>query len=451
MERRSTRPGDENVPAGSGDERLSQRDTRTSGTVRSALARSVHQHRGFLELARVVAAGEQGVWTGALPLLLGPAGAAWGVAYRVVGATLEMAASEALPTLLRPHVETFDFARHNAFAACRAVRSRRVVSDDRLFSGTLSTKTLQGLEAAGIAAGTAVPIVHGGAVFGVLLVGSSTREPFDTDSLGFLEAAASFLAPALAIAESSQHPAVERSSPPSRLVSNAPERASSHPAPPPRRATDAARAVLDALQQAAPVLRRLGTDVRVANDDDCFALCEPGELRLAIANLVVNAAEAASERAPLAGAPTTPRRVRVSVAREGAGVAICVDDSGRGVPHDLRARVFEPGFSTRGKGRGDGLHMVRQFASEHGGHVEIAASEMGGASFRLLLPATHIRPEVTPGPSRHTSATWPQLRIPTRVRESRPAGGSRRRDDDSGSDDDSGDGHVPSMRSVSSW
>lgn len=435
--------------AGSSEDRPSP-NSRSSGLVRSALARSVQQHKAFLELARIVSAGEQGLWTGALPILLGPSGATWGAAYRVVGATLELAASEALPMLLRPHVEAFDFARHNAFAACRAVRSRRSVTDDRLFTGTFSARTLASLEGAGISAGTAVPIVHGGAVFGVLLVGTN-REPMDPDALAFLDAAASFLAPALAIAESSHHPGLDRSTPPpARTSSQGPARASSMP--PPKKAIDVARAVLDALQQAAPVLRRLGTDVRVANDDDCFTLCEPGDLRLAIANLIVNAAEAASERAPIAGAPSTPRRVRVSVVREGAAIAVAVDDSGRGVPHDLRTRVFEPGFSTRGKGRGEGLSSVRQFAAEHGGHVEISSSELGGASFRLLLPSTTTRPEVSLGPSKHTSATWPQLRIPTRGRESRPAraAGDAKDNDGDGNDGDP-DGARSALRKVVSW
>ena len=378
----------------------------------------------------MVAAGEQGVWTGALPIVLAPAGATWGAVYRSTGATLEMAASEGVPIGLRAQMATFDFARHTAFAGCRAARSRRVVSDERLFSGTLSTRSREAFEAAGIAAGVAVPIAHAGVVLGVLVAGASAKEPLDPDALSFLDAIASFVAPAVAVAESSRHPAAERSTPPSRISNAAPPTLPSTAPPPQKRSTDAARAVLDALQQAAPVLRRLGTDVRVANDDDCFIACEQADLRLAIAHLIVNAAEAAAERAPLAGAPTTPRRVRVSVMREGGAVTVSVDDSGRGVPHDLRARVFEPGFSTRGKGRGDGLSVVRQFAGEHAGHVEIASSELGGASFRLVLPATSTRPE-TQGPSRHTSATWPQLRIPGRGRETRSAAaGSDGEEDD---------------------
>ncbi|MFO0589050.1 MAG: GAF domain-containing sensor histidine kinase [Polyangiaceae bacterium] len=424
MERRSSRPGGESSPTTTNDE---SRAPRGSGQQRSALARSLQQHRAFLELSRVVAAGEQGVWTGALPLVLAPAGATWGAVYRSTGATLEIAASEGVPLALRAQLATFDFARHTAFAGCRAARSRRVVADERLFSGTLPTRTREALEAAGIASGVAVPIAHAGAVLGVLVVGASAKDPIDQDAVLFLDAIASFVAPAVAVSESSRHPAAERSGPSSR-VSAPPTLPSSAP-PPPKRSTDAARAVLDALQQAAPVLRRLGTDVRVANDDDCFIACEPGDLRLAIAHLIVNAAEAAAERAPLAGAPTTPRRVRVSVVREGSLVTVSVDDSGRGVPHDLRARVFEPGFSTRGKGRGDGLSVVRQFAGEHAGHVEIASSEMGGASFRLVLPGTSTRPEAA-GPSRHTSATWPQLRIPGRSRESRPAAAGAESEDE---------------------
>ena len=383
----------------------------------------------------MVAGGEQGSWTGALPIVLGPAGASWGAVYRVAGLTLEMAASEGVPMGLRAQMATFDLGRHAAFAACRAVKSRRVVTDDRLFSGTLATRSREALDAAGISAGVAVPIAHAGVVLGVLLVGGPARDAFDGDAIGFLDAIASFVAPAVAVAESSRHPAVERSSPPSRITSHAPATLPSTQPPAPKRASDASRAVLDALQQAAPVLRRLGTDVRVANEDDCFTLCEPGDLRLAIAHLIVNAAEAAAERAPLAGAPTTPRRVRVSVVREGGALAISVDDSGRGVPHDLRARVFEPGFSTRGKGRGDGLATVRQFASEHGGHVEVASSELGGALFRLVLPATSTRPEAARASRQaSTSATWPQMRIPGHAREARSAGGGA--DGDEGDDPD---------------
>ncbi len=439
MERRSFGPVGAPPGGNPGDERSSSREPRSSGTVRSPLARSIHQHRAFLELARIVAGGEQGLWTGALPVLLAPLGASWGVAYRVAANTLELVASEGLPVGLRTHVQGFELGKHSAFAGCRAVRSRRAVSDERLFAGVVDARTAAQLDAVGIAAGTAVAVAHGGVVVGILVVGALTREMLDPDALAFLDAAASFLAPALTLAEHPGRVGAEERRADERRPPSAPRLAA--PVAPPRKVTDVGRAALDAVKQVASTLRRTGTDMRMAVDDDCFAAGDANELMLAIAHLVSNAADAAAERAPIAGAPSLPRRVRLSVAREGATIAVGVEDSGRGVPHDLRARVFEPGFTTKGQGRGRGLHQVRQIALELGGHVEVAASELGGASFRLILPVSAVRPDDGgPGMWRN-GATWPQLRATQGAREIRPA-------DDS---EDDPEGGLQLRRAVNSW
>ncbi|MEZ4298482.1 MAG: ATP-binding protein [Polyangiaceae bacterium] len=82
------------------------------------------------------------------------------------------------------------------------------------------------------------------------------------------------------------------------------------------------------------------------------------------------------------------------------------------MPPDLRGRVFEPGFSTKGKGRGKGLHVVRQMALEAGGHVEIGASENRGASFRMVLPASLVRTPQSSSGLWNAGVTWPQMRVP---------------------------------------
>ena len=421
MDRRNLRASEDQAGSGAADERPSLRDPRSSGSIKSSIARAVHQHRGFVQLARIVAVGEAGIWTDALPVVLPPAGAAWGAAYRVSGGKLELAASEAIPMALRAHLETFDLGSNPAFAACRAVRTRRPVSEDRLFTGAVDARVTAQLDAAGISVGTAVPIVHGGTVLGVLVAGTSMRDPIDPESLQFLDAAASFLAPALALAESAARgPASDqRRSPSQPRVQSVPAGA--------RRPVDAGRIALDAVHHIGPVLRRLGADVRMNVDEGCHVLGDGEDLRLAVAHLVTNAAEASAERAPVLGAPSLPRRVRVTLSREGAAVALGVEDSGRGVPLDLRARVFDAGFSTKGKGRGNGLSQVRQIALDHGGHVEIAASDLGGALFRLVIPATSARPE-QPAPGLPHSATVPQMRAAGRSQRPRPASGE---DDDS--------------------
>jgi signal transduction histidine kinase len=76
---------------------------------------------------------------------------------------------------------------------------------------------------------------------------------------------------------------------------------------------------------------------------------------------------------------------------------LCVQDSGPGIPESIRARVFDPGFSTkRRKGmhrsldrvldRGLGLSIVRDLVVSAGGSVRCAAAPGGGARFEVELP-----------------------------------------------------------------
>jgi signal transduction histidine kinase len=67
-------------------------------------------------------------------------------------------------------------------------------------------------------------------------------------------------------------------------------------------------------------------------------------------------------------------------------VRIRVADDGPGIPRELRARVFEPGFSTKEAGCGIGLSLARRIVEEaHGGRLELAPSS-DGATFDVILP-----------------------------------------------------------------
>jgi signal transduction histidine kinase len=67
-------------------------------------------------------------------------------------------------------------------------------------------------------------------------------------------------------------------------------------------------------------------------------------------------------------------------------VRVRVADNGPGIPRELRARVFEPGFSTKESGWGIGLSLARRIVEEaHGGRLELAPSSEG-ATFDVILP-----------------------------------------------------------------
>jgi signal transduction histidine kinase len=103
-------------------------------------------------------------------------------------------------------------------------------------------------------------------------------------------------------------------------------------------------------------------------------------LEQALTNLLRNAIQAARSR------------VRISFGLSDDGVRYCFDDDGSGVPDDLRGHLFEPFFTTKptGQGTGLGLAVAHAAARDHGGSIEVSASELGGARFCLLLPARDL-------------------------------------------------------------
>lgn len=84
--------------------------------------------------------------------------------------------------------------------------------------------------------------------------------------------------------------------------------------------------------------------------------------------------------------------VQVVVKAAGAGVQLLVDDSGPGVPPELRERIWERGVtgSTLGLeetgGAGLGLALVREIVRGYGGHAAVEDSPLGGARFMIELP-----------------------------------------------------------------
>ncbi|HSM03026.1 MAG TPA: HAMP domain-containing sensor histidine kinase [Longimicrobiales bacterium] len=101
-------------------------------------------------------------------------------------------------------------------------------------------------------------------------------------------------------------------------------------------------------------------------------------LSRAVLNLLVNALEA------LDG--TADGRVILSARPMAGGVEISVADNGPGVPEELRDQVWRPDVTTRRRGSGLGLAMVRQTAQAHGGEVRLVERSGGGADFRMVLP-----------------------------------------------------------------
>ena len=69
-------------------------------------------------------------------------------------------------------------------------------------------------------------------------------------------------------------------------------------------------------------------------------------------------------------------------------VTIHVADTGAGMDEETRSRIFEPFFSTKGRGSGIGLAVVHRIVTEHGGTLRASSRPGQGTTFRLELKAS---------------------------------------------------------------
>jgi PAS domain S-box-containing protein len=135
--------------------------------------------------------------------------------------------------------------------------------------------------------------------------------------------------------------------------------------------------VVRAAQDAA---RSLGAEEQleiVRVEESVMAWASVAPLELAVGNLVRNAIEA------LAPGGTA----RLTVAADAQWAEITVEDSGPGLPDDVREKVFEPFFTTKAErgGSGLGLSITRDMIAQLGGEVGLENLERGGARATIRL------------------------------------------------------------------
>jgi signal transduction histidine kinase len=129
---------------------------------------------------------------------------------------------------------------------------------------------------------------------------------------------------------------------------------------------------------------------QVATDFDADlppVTCLPSDINRAVVNLVINAAHAVAEAVRLD--PGRKREIIVRTRRDGDWAEIRVEDSGAGIPEEIRDRIFEPFFTTKdvGQGSGQGLALTRAVVVEkHGGTIHFETQMGCGATFVIRLP-----------------------------------------------------------------
>jgi DNA-binding response OmpR family regulator/GAF domain-containing protein len=114
----------------------------------------------------------------------------------------------------------------------------------------------------------------------------------------------------------------------------------------------------------------------------------PEELREVLTNIITNAVDAM----PNGGA------CHLRVSSDGDWATLAVTDTGVGMPEEMRLRVFEPFFTSKGpRGTGLGLAVSWGIVTRHGGTIEVDSAPDKGTTFRIRLPIPVTLPEVVVG------------------------------------------------------
>jgi signal transduction histidine kinase/CheY-like chemotaxis protein len=149
------------------------------------------------------------------------------------------------------------------------------------------------------------------------------------------------------------------------------------------------------LARVEPMLRRvIGEDIVMTiapKATRAHVRVDPGQIEQVIMNLVVNARDAMPRGGRLMVETSDQSLDSTTLPPDiapGGYVVLAVSDTGIGMSADVRARIFEPYFTTKevGKGTGLGLSTAYGIVRQSDGHIQVLSEPGQGTTFRVLLP-----------------------------------------------------------------
>jgi len=149
--------------------------------------------------------------------------------------------------------------------------------------------------------------------------------------------------------------------------------------------TDLNEMVHEAIEISKP--RLAGIELVLELGSPPLAAIRPADCVTAVVNLIFNSVDALQGKGRIT--------VRTGSANNGAWLE--VQDNGPGMTPEIKARILEPLFTTKGdQGTGLGIPIVSAFTQRHGGRLEIESKPGQGASFKMWFPPRARIPDPAP-------------------------------------------------------
>ncbi|HEY8919128.1 MAG TPA: ATP-binding protein [Chitinophaga sp.] len=131
-----------------------------------------------------------------------------------------------------------------------------------------------------------------------------------------------------------------------------------------------------ALAQDRLQLNEIRVDKRLS-DPDVMIPADAEKVEIALLNIIINAIEA-----------MTPGKGELNIytARHNDRAVIQVSDNGPGIPEDMKAKLFDPFFTSKPKGSGLGLTSTQNIIINHKGNIHVDSEPGKGTTFSITLP-----------------------------------------------------------------
>ena len=118
-------------------------------------------------------------------------------------------------------------------------------------------------------------------------------------------------------------------------------------------------------------------EIQLDIDEELTLTVDPQLLENVIVNLLINAGQSMGD---------DPGPIRIRADRRGDQTVIEIHDGGPGIPEELLPRLFKPFFTTKARGAGLGLTIVRKCLEVMGGSIGVESKPEEGTTFRIVLP-----------------------------------------------------------------
>ena len=112
------------------------------------------------------------------------------------------------------------------------------------------------------------------------------------------------------------------------------------------------------------------------------AYADPVQMDQVFSNIIRNAVEAMPDGGIL--------KIEATEDKDGMMVRVDISDTGHGIPQENMKKLFQPLFTTKTKGLGFGLTVVKNLTEANGGRVEVKSDPWKGTTFAVLLPVEEM-------------------------------------------------------------